>query len=96
MFFRNVDLFLFRNFLSLCICSIFSKDHAKILFESDDSLLPISCREIIIQMSEMMVTRWLKSAMENMIQNKEIEIRCPQNMIQIFTQLMLFHNFLLP
>jgi hypothetical protein len=68
--------FCFGKFLALRICSIFSIGHAEILFESDGSLLLISCRKIMIQMSERMVTRWLKSATENMIQNKETEIRC--------------------
>jgi hypothetical protein len=70
--------FRFVKFLALRIGHIFRKGHAEILFDIDGSnSLSYLVQAIMIIMSGRVVTKYLESAMEDMLRNKQKEIRCP-------------------
>jgi hypothetical protein len=69
--------FYFGKFPALRISPIFSEGHTQILFHIDGSnSFAYIMHAIMIIMRGRIVTRYLKSATEDMLQNNHTEIRC--------------------
>jgi hypothetical protein len=76
MFCRNVDSFPFRQISGTPYRSYFRKGPAKNLFDIDGSnSLAYILQAIMIIMSGRVVTRYLESATEDMLRNKQKDIR---------------------